>query len=278
MSDFLGMKKTFSNKKIVILGADGFLGSCLFERLAKLGADVWGTSRKSKGQKIFYLDVLKKESIENFPWSKFDIIFDCIGNIDYKNSIESAEHNFQTNFIGPVHILKKLSDSHKYFYCSTHAVLSALEKQNSYSLSKLSFELCVKNAKDICADVRILRIPAIFSEKRQSGLLYTIKKSFEEKKSFDLDFYVSKWHTMYLPRLIDILVLEIQSEHKEVLKNIGYSTETNIKTIIGVAKEILGLAPVRVISAHSDRYIPKVKAGAPNKKDFEKDLIKFFQK
>lgn len=275
------MKKIYSTSKYLILGADGFLGSRLFDRLKNMGLDVYGTSRMKKfGKGILFLDTLTSESVDNFPWNRFDVIIDCIGNIDYQNTIESIENNFRINTIGPLTIIKNLSKKQKYFYCSTHAVLLSQERQNSYSLSKLFFEKSLEIVSNIKGKVTIMRIPAIFTNERKSGLLHEIKKNSKKRKTMEIAYVSCKWHAMYLPRIIDVILSIILAKRTIGVINIGYSTGCKIDTIVDIAENVFGGKYIKFKIKKEDYYIPDIE----NQKKFYKidavafkeDIYKYF--
>src|SRR3989344_5883511 len=159
------MRKIYSslkNKKILILGATGLLGGHLYLRMKELGADVKGTSRFDK--KMLYLNTEEPKSINKFHWRGFDVVMDCIGNIDYKKNAVSLEKNIKINLVGPAMILQKLSNQQAYIYCSSYSALLPAGGHNPYSLSKLWFEQYLESRNGEGPKAIVLRVPALFSE------------------------------------------------------------------------------------------------------------------
>lgn len=277
------MKKIFSDKKILILGATGLIGGALMDRLQSLNADVSGTTSKKKKEADNYLelDVLNLESVNKFPWERYNIIVDCIGNIDYQNTLSVLQKNILINTRAPLKILARLSARQKYFYCSSYVVLLSENQHNSYSLSKLFLERSISLVPNIKPSVTILRIPGVFSEQRKNGLIYLIKQHFYEKKKLELDFTANKWHIIYLPRLAEIIVNLLIRDCPEKV-NLGYATEISIEKIISIAKNLFGYSiPINFKQKSSDHFVPDLSTQSRylniTERDFKLDLIKYFK-
>ncbi len=277
------MKKTFLSKKILIIGASGTIGNYLFNSLRLAGARVDGTSRSKNKETFLYLDFFDLKSFEKFPWRKYDLIINCAGSIDYQNTLAAARENIFVNVLAPLHILSQLDKNQVYFHCSTHVVTLPPSQQNSYSLSKLFFENYIGILGNIKAKAVILRIPGIFYENRESGIIYSVKKHFQEKKPLVIDWTASTWHTMYLPRVIEIILSLIKNNCSDKLVIIGYPTKTTMEKVLAAAKEAFGFSISINFNAHkTNRYIPDVFAQKKYIKvtaqDFKNDLISYFKK
>lgn len=125
-----------------------------------------------------------------------------------------------------------------------------------------------------------MRIPAIFDSERRSGLLDNIKKSCKAKKKLEIDFITSKWHTMYLPRLIQIILSLVFSDNKAGTINIGYPTKCKISTIVKVAEDIFEGKYIRLKKKKENQYIPDIgmqkKICTIHKDAFIQDLNHYF--
>ena len=115
-------KNFFKNKKILILGHNGFKGSWLALTLINLGAKVYGISLKNKSKMNFYsknklsqlitesnLDIndyvgLKKTVLKFQP----DIIFHLAAQSIVKRSYENPTETWKSNLIGTIHVLEIL--------------------------------------------------------------------------------------------------------------------------------------------------------------------------
>ncbi len=275
------MKKTYLSKRFLILGATGFLGSRLKEYLDKKGLKVSGTSRNGNSSKLPYLNTNEIKSVESFKWSNFDVIIDCTGNIDYKNDPQTIRQNILSNVLGPLSIIKKLTSKQKYFYLSSHSVFVDYKNSNSYALSKRTFEEMAGKLDEGYAKVTILRLPALFSETRHSGLLFNIKDAYQKNKPLVIDFKSDKWHTMHLNRAIEILSEIVASDKYFEYINIGYPAESSIKKILNIAGQNFSGKYVKIRSLRTDHYVPDLKN--QNKiikisaSDMETDLNQFLK-
>src|SRR3989344_3216336 len=278
------MKKIFSNKKILILGSNGFLGQYLFDELALRGCKVFGSIRKQDEvfKNRYVLDLDNNMAVKKFPWKNFDIIVDCSGFINYDKTVESVIKNIKSNTLIPLRIISLLNKKQKYFYCSTHAVFSQEAQHNAYSLSKLMFERCIQTIEKVMPKVTILRLPGLFHQSRKTGLLNLIRKYFVLKKPLVIDFVLEKWHTMYLPRVVDIIITAMLAKNVPIFVNIGYPLETNIVAIIKVAEQFFKYAiPINLKNKANNRYLPNLKNQELFYKtttdDFKEDLTHFFK-
>ena len=126
-----------------------------------------------------------------------------------------------------------------------------------------------------------MRIPGVFSEERQSGLIYLIKQHFCEKNKLTFNFSVNKWHTIYLPRLVEIITILLASDCSGEI-NLGYPLETSIDKIISTAESFFGYSiPINFEKKFSDHFIPNLEIQSKylniTKQDFKSDLIKYFK-
>ena len=171
--DCSDMTKTSYPKTVLILGASGLVGSALFATLRDRGVSVTGTAREER-EGLLALNTAEPGNIESFPWEKFNTIIDCTGVIQYDSTLSALDANIRGNVRIPRTIIKQLGSSQRYFYCSTHAVLAPENKRTTYAISKALFEESIRREKGLSAMVTIVRLPAIFSERRDSGLVHRI--------------------------------------------------------------------------------------------------------
>lgn len=277
------MKKTFLSKKILIIGADGAIGSQLVKALFMAGAKVKGTSTKSSHNKFLYLDFYQEKTIAKLNWGSYDIIINCAGNINYQATAAGARANIFINVLAPLDILSRLNKNQVYFHCSTQVVVLSAKEQNSYSLSKLFFEKYAELIGDIKAKAVILRLPGIYSDDRKSGIIYLIKKRYQEKKPLFIDWTATLWHAMYLPRAVEIILSLIKNDCLENFVTIGYPAETTIEKTLLAAQKAFGFTlPVKLKKKKINKYQPDIKIQNKFIKisaaDFEKDLINYFKK
>jgi hypothetical protein len=195
--------------------------------------------------------------------------------------MSSLLSNVRINFIGALKIIDKLDSNQKFIYLSTHIVKLPIEDQNVYSFSKLLFENSIKILKNY-NNVKIVRIPGVFSSSRKNGLMYHLKKSFIEKKEFKLDFVPKKWHIMELGRVSDILLIFLNRKIRETFLDIGYPLKIDIEIIYNSFNKFFRRnIPFKSKNYKKDDYVPNLKALTKyypiKKEDFYEDIKNYLE-
>lgn len=120
------------NKKILVFGAAGFMGTYLIEELAKLNYDITASDINEAGEKYYkeknipyiYVDITKQEEFDKLPKEKFDAVLHLAAfqpaNVSAKNYDPKTYIN--VNVIGTLNILEycKKNDAGKIIYASSH--------------------------------------------------------------------------------------------------------------------------------------------------------------
>ena len=124
------------NKKILITGGCGFIGSNLCIYLKKRNFSVYSLDNLSRRGSKYNLGLLKKLKIKNYKIDisdfnkikllpKFDIIVDCCAEAAIEISRKDIDRVINTNLIGTINILKKIKkDNSKLIFCSSSRVNS----------------------------------------------------------------------------------------------------------------------------------------------------------
>ncbi|MDA9742698.1 NAD-dependent epimerase/dehydratase family protein [Pelagibacteraceae bacterium] len=251
--------------KIVITGADGFIGSNLSNALINKNFDVLNIVKKNQSNKNKNFIIKKIHRRTN--WSKifknYDILIHCAGissnkNIKSKNDIDNL---YEIN----TYCLENLIDEafrsgiKKIIFFSTFKILNnenyvknegyfLRTKFDYYTHSKfLAEKILINKAKKYKNKIIILRIPAVYGKNMKGGLnLLTnlIRKKIplpfkfiNNKKSFlglknltDLILYLcSKPEKKYDKDIFNIADIEILSTEKLIYKISKY---LNIKCLI----------------------------------------------
>ena len=87
----------YSNKRIAVTGASGFIGSCLLNELSKYSKTAYGISRrktKIKNLKMLKVNLNNKNDLKNTV-KKFDIFFYFAADTNLYRSEKNPHHNCQ---------------------------------------------------------------------------------------------------------------------------------------------------------------------------------------
>lgn len=159
----------FSGKRVLVTGAEGFVGSHLVNRLSKLGADVIGVDISSN------IDIADWEQVKDY--SSMDFIYHLAAKTYIPSAIEDPRHTYLTNLIGTLNMLElgRINSIRKFIFASsyiygppqylpineTHPVNPA----NPYNRSKaMGEELCRAYYEDYKLKCVIMRAFNIYGE------------------------------------------------------------------------------------------------------------------
>jgi|TARA_B110000037_G_scaffold89436_1_gene105872 CDP-paratose 2-epimerase len=124
------------NKKILITGGCGFIGTNLSLYLKKKKHNVFTLDNLSRNGSKYNLDLLKKNKITNYKIDitnskkisllpKFDLIIDCCAEAAVEVSKKDINRVIETNLIGTINILNKIrKDQSKLIFLSSSRVNS----------------------------------------------------------------------------------------------------------------------------------------------------------
>jgi dTDP-4-dehydrorhamnose reductase len=118
------MNETHHQKTVVVLGADGFVGTEVFRHFQNKSYSVFGTSRHGKQHLFFDANNLKESSVHLDDIPKGAYIVNCIGSLKRENADSKyLEQMNYTNALFP-HLLYDLCKDHfwKFIHISSDAV------------------------------------------------------------------------------------------------------------------------------------------------------------
>ncbi len=102
------MKNTFfHNKRVLITGIDGFVGSALSEKILLYGGKVYGVSKRTEKKNIIKADILDYTRIDTFiSDSKIDICFHLAGESLVEAGQIDPRQTYKINIEGTLNILE----------------------------------------------------------------------------------------------------------------------------------------------------------------------------
>ena len=200
------------NKKILLTGAYGFLGSNLYESLKE----------KNKIYRIGRYKKNKKVSLHNLKKTNFffDIVIHCAGASSVSKSVTNPKEDYKRT-VESTKILLNYIKSHKkkikLIFISSAAVFGNSIKKNllkpisPYGKNKLKSEkILIKNSKKLGFDLTIIRFFSLYGEGLKKQLLWdTINKL--NKKNFEFYGYGNEKRSwMHIKDAIKVIHLSIQ--------------------------------------------------------------------
>ena len=157
--------------KVLVTGADGFIGSVLCRELENRGFKVFKVCYlKELGDNSFRLD-LTRDSLEKLP-KQVDAVVHLAGVISYSKSVEKVRSMFNVNVGATKRVARKYRDSF-FIHFSSVSVYGEIEKgrcadenypcnpENCYGVSKLMSEEVVKK---FCKELAILRVAPVYGK------------------------------------------------------------------------------------------------------------------
>ncbi len=166
--------------KVLLTGADGFLGSKIFEDFSR-DYDVYGTSRNTNTERIFSLDLRNPEEIKRLLEKlQPSILIHAAALVDVDKCEKDKDLAYQVNYKATEEIAKLCGEfGIKMIYLSTDYVFSGNEPSysvnskpnpiNYYGETKLMGEEAVKK---FVTNYAIIRPTILY------GSIYTNKKNF----------------------------------------------------------------------------------------------------
>jgi len=144
------MKKNFwQNKRVLITGIDGFVGSNLSKKLIKLGSKVSGIIQKKNKKSLLYYekidshcklfkgDLTKKSFVEKIVKKNFEIVFHLAAQVEVGVANKSPYNTWESNIRGTYTILDNLLKSKK---IKSIIVASSDKSYGTYPKNKLPYK------------------------------------------------------------------------------------------------------------------------------------------
>lgn len=171
--------------RYVIFGADGYIGSYLYQRLKSDGSNVTGTSRRMSGHdQLLYYDIQKSEvdtllAKEDRQEEKTAIICIAVSNID--RCYDHYEEAYDINVVKTKRLIHKLLENGFYVIyfssdnvfdglCGNYTEVSPTHPINKYGMMKAQMEqYLLWDVPEVC----ILRISKVVSTQKEKQNVFT---------------------------------------------------------------------------------------------------------
>ncbi|WP_439437657.1 NAD-dependent epimerase/dehydratase family protein [Salinivibrio costicola] len=235
--------------KILLTGANGFLGSALSQEVKANGYDLFRTSRSGSDGTI-PCDLTSVSEVEELVNSVApDIIIHCAASVPeryedyhrpemYKDNIRMVDNLTKNPSIAFVYIssMTVYGDNgnkilHEDDFCYPNS---------AYAISKFDGE---KHLKKRCLKSLSFRIPGLYSEDRHSGLVYNVIKSTITGEGLTLPDEELVWAAMHVSDASQSIISSIRNfdfgPRNEVV-NIGYKDDYSINNLLGVCQDVWG--------------------------------------
>jgi UDP-glucose 4-epimerase len=233
------------NKKILVTGSSGFIGSHVADVLEEQGYNVVlfdeiNSKYKSNSQEEIIGDILNPEDIEN-AIEGCDVVYHFAAQADIKSSSDDPTKTIQNNIIGTQNILElaRKNNVNRIMFASTIYVYSDLG--SFYRVSKQACEKIIEEyQKEFGLDYTILRFGSLYGPRAndfnaiRSFLIHAIKekKIIRRGDGEELREYI---HVKDAARL-SIAALDEKHKNKHLI--ITGNQQIKVKDLLKMIREI----------------------------------------
>lgn len=258
--------------KILVTGAEGFIGSHLVEKLVKKGFSVRALTMYNFNDSLGWLDELDRKTLKNVEICKGDIRDNQFLDITTKNcsyimhlaaligipySYVAAKSYIDTNIIGTLNILQSAikNNIEKVICTSTSEVYGSgkffpmnedhrLNAQSPYAASKIGADqLALSYYHSFALPVTILRPFNTFGPRQSNrAIIPTIINQLKEKKFIELGTINTKRDFTYIDDTVDGFIKSLKSRKSlgEII-NLGTGYDISIKDLFDEICEIMNV-------------------------------------
>lgn len=261
------------NKKILVTGGAGFIGSHLVDALVKKGAKVTVVDNLFTGsisnlelskEKIVFKNVdIRDEKKLRKVMNNQEIIFHLAANADVPYSVDYPQEDFEINILGSFNVLKNALKNHvkKILFASSAAVYGNPEYTpvdekhptvpiSPYGASKLAIErLGYTYYKTYGLPFVILRIFNTCGERQSRYVMYDLlKKLYKNTSKLEvLGTGNQRRDYSYVSDTVDAFILAAENENSSgQVYNIAGGKTVSIKELVTMLLKILNINKINI--------------------------------
>ncbi len=216
-------------KKVLVTGSEGFVGRYLVEELLERNFIVEGTYFDPKPQykiKTYFMDIRKKEEIENILNNDYDIIFHLAAQSSGAIAYKEVSLTYEINTNGTLNLLNTLRMMNKdihFIYVST-AEVYGIPKQ----LPLKETDICVPVNHYATSKYNAENIVRVFG-KTYSNIKITILRPFNHTGPYQREIFV-------MPSFAKQIVAIEKGEQEPILKTGDLSIRRDFMDVKDVVK------------------------------------------
>lgn len=240
------------DKKILITGAEGYIGTRLRKKLGDTEAEIYSLDYKKEienKKNSFNIDITKTDTLFDFlKQNKFDIIYHLASLIEVQASIDNPFSYYSVNSIGTLNLLegiRRFQDNPYLIYTSTGLVYGKptifpidekhpINPNNPYSNTKAISEMLVQSYS-LTYNIRanILRLFTIYGPHQKSSLFIPsfIRRCITEKK-IPIGNLNTTRDFIFIDDVIDALDAVLNDSKNFNIYNIASGKETKISDVV----------------------------------------------
>lgn len=264
------MMMNFKNKKILVTGGAGFIGSHLVDALVKLGADVVVVDNLSTGKrenvnpavKFYEGDICSAGLTEIFQGEKPQIVYNLASNTNVPRSVRDPLYDFRS-LSGALNVIDhcRLQGIEKLIFTSSGFIYGNTKSRpikesevfkpiSPYGISKKTVEYYLQFYRDVYQlNYLVFRFATVYGPRQTKGAM----ADYIDKLAHDLqaEMYGDGTKTrdyVFVKDIIDLLVSPVifSVDEKDPIFNIGSGKETTLNELYANIAHLLGKKPAPI--------------------------------
>lgn len=217
------------NKRVLVTGGNGYLGTNLVNSLKESGADIFIIDKKiNEGKNEYCIDITDKNEVEKvINEIKPQLIFHLAALLNRERDFSNHEMITKVNYNGTINLLLALKDINydNFIFTSTSEVYGSNKAPfneemipnpaSPYSMSKLFAEIAIRTFSDIHnKNYTILRLFNFFGKNMPKNFFIPqLINSLKHETSFKMTKGQQKRDFLHINDVINAIILTINNEN-----------------------------------------------------------------